>query len=375
MTAPVDVWKRILLTASHWGRVVVKASHNGFALLGVALASLVIGLAAQPEVRRSLESKAAAWLHQRQFQLVGMNTRADAVGRATAADPKDLPRQQAAVTYWLSTKYRVAPEPLAALVAEAYRIADKADVDPILLLAIMAIESGFNPFAQSNMGAQGLMQVMTRVHSDKYDGFGGVHAAFDPVTNLRVGARVLDDCITRRGSVEGGLRCYVGATPDISDGGYVNKVMAEFNRLQQVADRKPAPNPPTPNTPAKVAAVGTGNKPNPVTTPTPAAVAPSTGNANGQGAKSNKAPDSAVITVASASPSAPAVKSSAASKPPTEVVEPRIFKANPNGVNARGIPDAIAPFMMVAPAPATTTKPAAADKTRNANTTASGRVS
>ena len=40
---------------------------------------------------------------------------------------------------------------------------------------------------------QGLMQVMTKIHDDKYEAFGGRHAAFDPVTNLRVGVQVLKD--------------------------------------------------------------------------------------------------------------------------------------------------------------------------------------
>ena len=105
----------------------------------------------------------------------------------------------------------------------------------------MAIESRFNPFAQSPVGAQGLMQVLTRVHTDKYEDFGGQLAAFDPVTNLRVGAQVLRECIQRAGgSIEGGLKLYVGAVT--SDGsGYINKVIAEHLRIQSVALGKPMP--------------------------------------------------------------------------------------------------------------------------------------
>jgi soluble lytic murein transglycosylase-like protein len=55
------------------------------------------------------------------------------------------------------------------------------------------------------------MQVMTGIHSDKYENFGGKLAAFDPVTNLRVGAKVLQECIQRAGSVQAGLKFYVGA--------------------------------------------------------------------------------------------------------------------------------------------------------------------
>ena len=161
-----------------------------------------------------------------------------AIDRVTAAHLGDLPKQQANVTYWLSRKYRVAPEPLAALVTEAFEIGEKAKLDPTLILAVMAVESRFNPFAQSPVGAQGLMQVLTRVHTDKYEDFGGQLAAFDPVSNLRVGVRVLQDCIKRAGSVEGGLRLYVGAVT--TDGGwYIDKVMSEHMRIQSVALGKP----------------------------------------------------------------------------------------------------------------------------------------
>jgi soluble lytic murein transglycosylase-like protein len=107
-----------------------------------------------------------------------------------------------------------------------------------LILAIMAIESSFNPFAQSSVGAQGLMQVMTRVHDDKYEPYGGTRAAFDPVTNLRVGVQVLKECIARAGSLEAGLKYYVGAANLSDDGGYVNKVLAEQSNLRRIADGK-----------------------------------------------------------------------------------------------------------------------------------------
>ena len=124
---------------------------------------------------------------------------------------------------------------LSALVAEAYDIGKRTRLDPTLILAVMAIESGFNPFAQSPVGAQGLMQVMTVIHSDKYENFGGKLAAFDPVTNLRVGVKVLQESIARAGSLEGGLKYYVGAANLEDDGGYTGKVLAEHARLQQVA--------------------------------------------------------------------------------------------------------------------------------------------
>ena len=225
----------------------LEITHNSFALIGLAVAFVAIALTARPDLRQAGEAHLIDWLQARQVEIVGMPIEPGASERATASNPKDLPKDQAAVAYWLSKKYRVAPEPLAVLVAEAYDIGARTKLDPTLILAIMAVESSFNPFAQSPVGAQGLMQVMTRVHTDKYESYGGHHAAFDPVTNLRVGVKVLQETIARAGSVEGGLRHYVGAANLPDDGGYTAKVLAEHFRLRQVAAGRATPpnlNPP-----------------------------------------------------------------------------------------------------------------------------------
>ncbi len=228
-------------------------THNSFALLGLAVVFAVVTLTARADLRQAGETRLMSWLQERQEIAIGY-TEPDAIDRATAANPTDLPKQQATLAYWLSRKYGIAPEPLSVLVAEAFEIGQKAKLDPTLILAIMAIESGFNPFAQSPVGAQGLMQVMTKVHHAKYDNFGGKLAAFDPVTNLRVGVKVLQECIARAGSVEGGLKYYVGAANLEDDGGYAGKVMAEHARLLAVLGGKgpsplrysPAPSRPIP---------------------------------------------------------------------------------------------------------------------------------
>jgi hypothetical protein len=213
--------------------------HNGFALLGLALVAALALLTARPDIRQSGETQLVEWLSARNINsesLINvMEANPDASDRATAANPSDLPKQQAAVAMWLSKKYRVAPEPISALVNEAFNLGKKTKLDPTLILAVMAVESGFNPFAQSHVGAQGLMQVLTRVHSEKYEDFGGTFAAFDPLTNLKVGVRVLQECIARAGSVEGGLKYYVGAANLQDDGGYAYKVLAEHARLKLVA--------------------------------------------------------------------------------------------------------------------------------------------
>lgn len=218
-------------------------THNGFALVGLTVVCAAAMLATRPDLREQGEARLAAWAMARQVALNGFETDPGAIDRATAANPRDLPREQANVALWISRKYKVAPEPLAALVAEAYQVGQRVRLDPTLILAVMAVESSFNPFAQSPVGAQGLMQVMTHIHADKYQDFGGHFAAFDPVTNLRVGVQVLKECIARAGSIEGGLKHYVGAANLPTDGGYAAKVMAEHARLYQAAKGRPLPMP------------------------------------------------------------------------------------------------------------------------------------
>lgn len=237
---PLQRWTQLAV------RGIMALTHNSIALVGLAMAALALVLVTRDDIRHVAEERVLSYLLQRQETRNDANAFTPdllAADRATAAHPSDLPKDQANVALWLSRKYRVAPEPLSVLVAEAFQLGEKIKLDPTLILAVMAIESRFNPFAQSHFGAQGLMQVLTRVHTDKYEDFGGKLAAFDPVTNLRVGVQVLRDCIQRAGSIEGGLSLYVGAvTVDGSD--YVNKVMGEHIRLRDVAlGKRPAVNP------------------------------------------------------------------------------------------------------------------------------------
>ena len=150
-------------------------------------------------------------------------------------------KQQQFVTSWLSKRYRVAGDAANMLVSTAYTTAHDIKLDPLLILAVMAIESGLNPFAESPVGAQGLMQVMSKVHHDKFRPMGGVQAALNPVANIRVGALILKDYVTRGGSIEAGLKTYVGAAAFDNDAGYGNKVLAEYRRLKQVATGKNVP--------------------------------------------------------------------------------------------------------------------------------------
>ena len=232
----------VRVTAQDVWNGLVAVSGNALALLGLATLLVVALAVARPDLRHEVEVHTLGWLKDRlearqlaDGDLAGLLAEPEAVARATAAELQALNRQQADVARWLARRYKVAAEPVAALVREAWAVGARTRIDPTLILAVMAVESAFNPFAQSPMGAQGLMQVMTRVHDDKYEAFGGTLAAFDPITNLRVGVQVLHEAIRRSGSVEGGLRQYVGATLLDTDGGYAQRVLTEQEHLRRVA--------------------------------------------------------------------------------------------------------------------------------------------
>lgn len=147
--------------------------------------------------------------------------------RPTVVDP----RQKHVVAY-LARRYRVADEAARLLVTNAFEIGEEKKLDPLLILSVVAIESAFNPFAASPVGAQGLMQVMTRVHSERFVEHGGHLAALDPIANMKVGSEILRDLIHRGGSIERGLQLYVGAGNLPDDRGYGAKVLGERSRLQ-----------------------------------------------------------------------------------------------------------------------------------------------
>ncbi len=155
-----------------------------------------------------------------------------------AVDPKILKSgaERQAVAAYIANKYKIAHSASLDFVDKAMVVSREVGLDPTLILAVTAVESSFNPLAESKKGAQGLMQVMTRVHVEKFQLFGGHEAALDPDANMRVGSLILREYIAKGGSLHAGLRLYVGASSVfINDGGYGEKVLAERDRLRQAA--------------------------------------------------------------------------------------------------------------------------------------------
>lgn len=139
---------------------------------------------------------------------------------------------------YVTRRYRVSPEAVVPLFEVAQLIGKERSIDPLLIVAVIGIESSFNPFAESTMGAQGLMQVIPRFHQDKVPDGAGDKALLDPVINIKVGTHVLEEAIRRRGGLIPGLQHYAGSSDPT--GAYANKVLAEKHRLEQAARRASA---------------------------------------------------------------------------------------------------------------------------------------
>jgi soluble lytic murein transglycosylase-like protein len=138
---------------------------------------------------------------------------------------------QRAVADFYEKKYGLNRNKIEEYVSNTILIAKEVNIDPVLLLAVISVESNFNPNTKSQAGAEGLMQVMTSVHREKYAIFGGTEQAIKPEVNIRVGAYILKYLIATAGSMRNGLKFYVGAANADDDGGYADKVIAERNRL------------------------------------------------------------------------------------------------------------------------------------------------
>lgn len=202
----------------------LEVARHGLALLGLTVLALTLVFAARPQLQNSASEWLMGWLHSRQDE-----------GVTEQLALQDMPPEQVRVTQWLSRKYRIATMPLGPLVAEAWTVGQNSQLPPTLILAVMAIESGFNPFAKSSQGGMGLMKIEPEIHADELQMFGGKLAAFDPLTNLRLGARFLQASIQATGSTEDGLRLYASASGQANDEAYVGRVMAEHKQLERIS--------------------------------------------------------------------------------------------------------------------------------------------
>jgi soluble lytic murein transglycosylase-like protein len=155
------------------------------------------------------------------------------------AEAARIDAERRALANYLARRYRVASEPVEELVGAAFAVGRVTEIEPLLILAVISVESRFNPIAESEYGARGLMQVVPRFHLDKLAHHGGEATLLEPHTNMLVGAKILDEYVRRTGNLEAGLQLYAGAAED-PDKSYAQRVLLEQRRLRQVLESVPA---------------------------------------------------------------------------------------------------------------------------------------
>ncbi len=220
---------RIAKYARHAASFMLHFAHGGLLVAGLIVTLFVASRIANHGIQGlSLGSftedpAITAMVEEAEPELV------QAVESSSAKLSPDLQR----VKVYIAKRYQVSAVALEPLLASAQQTGRNIGVDPLLLVAVMAIESRFNPFAESPMGAQGLMQIIPKWHPDKVDVKSDRAALFDPDTNIRVGAQVLKEYIQTTGSVERALQQYNGSSDPATP--YANKVMAVKAALAQAA--------------------------------------------------------------------------------------------------------------------------------------------
>lgn len=226
-------WLGLRTFAGDIARGFLDISHHSFALLGLMAVLIALLALARPEIRTLTVQNVQSWLFKRLHITEEEDAKQQVLLRSLAAQSTELDPQQMALVQAIRSKYRVAPEPLNAIVLEVFDLANRAKLEPTLILAIIGIESNYNPFANSPIGAKGLMQVVPEVHSELFTPYGGTMAIFDPKTNLRIGVKILKKCIDLTGKLEDGLRlCKAGEDSLSLEEEYISRVLAEQARLK-----------------------------------------------------------------------------------------------------------------------------------------------
>ncbi|ABE35897.1 transglycosylase SLT domain protein [Paraburkholderia xenovorans LB400] len=92
------------------------------------------------------------------------------------------------ITAVLRAQFRVAPAESLQIARAVLTEADRHAISPILLLAVMAVESSFDRYAVSVAGARGLMQILPAAHPQL---IAGAADLTDPAINVRIGSTIL----------------------------------------------------------------------------------------------------------------------------------------------------------------------------------------
>lgn len=92
---------------------------------------------------------------------------------------------------FIQHRFKISETKASLIVEEAFRNGMKKNLQPELILAIIAVESNFKEKAVSPVGARGLMQVLASAHPKKIKSIGGTKGLYDPKKNISIGSNIL----------------------------------------------------------------------------------------------------------------------------------------------------------------------------------------
>lgn len=131
----------------------------------------------------------------------------------------------------IATDFKVSKKDAELYVTQAYDLGKSHQVEPTLLLAIMAVESSFNENAISEGGAMGLMQVMPMIHREKLEVYGELDVVWNPVVNIAVGTSIIREYLMRaKGDPVKALQAYNGNRNSVK---YAVKVLTAKARFEE----------------------------------------------------------------------------------------------------------------------------------------------
>ncbi len=227
---------RMAAFARHAGAFLLHFAHGGLVVAGL-IVTVFVGVRFSDQglsglAMPGLFNRGEAVAQDANATLAVLETESvDEAETAVVASVDRLSPEMVRVADYLARRYKVSRAAIKPLITSAQQTGQTVGLDPLLIIAVMGVESSFNPFAESAFGAQGLMQVVPRFHKDKLDPAVGASGLLEPAENIRVGALVLKECIRRNGSLMAGLQQYAGAGSDAATA-YANRVIAETQRLK-----------------------------------------------------------------------------------------------------------------------------------------------
>lgn len=218
----------------------VEVTRHSLALLGLAMVVVTLTFGLRPD----LQERATAWaietLRERLPEGLPWPELPDAAELSTARHLRTLPPEQAALAYSLRSRYKVAAEPMAALITQAWELEEALGVPATLTLAVAGVESRFNPFALGTGSARGLMQIDPAEFGPELEQLGGPLSVYDPLANMQLGVRRLATLLSSHADPAEALLAYGQASDHPDPEQFAQRVLAERQRMDQVVQARQA---------------------------------------------------------------------------------------------------------------------------------------